>query len=112
MRPFTNDAILEGTIPRQGTLEEWARGPGTTEALQTPMPEREPTTLLGKLTDPPAEESDVLAAALGEPAASPAGEPDIPHTPHETDKKKEAALTHEFPSWTEIHPPHPVTPVE
>ena len=68
MRPFTtftNDAVLEGTIPKQGSLEEWARGLGMMEAPQTPMPKREPTTLPGKLTDPPAEELDILAAALG-----------------------------------------------
>ena len=76
------------------------------------MPEREPITSPGKPTDPPAEESDILTAALGEPAASLAGEPDVPPTPQETDKRKEAALTCEFPGWVEIiHPPHPVTPV-
>ena len=79
------------------------------EALQTPMLEREPVTLLGKLTNPPAEEPDVLAVALGEPAASLAGEPDVPSTPQERDKNKEVALTHEFPSWMEIHPSLPVT---
>ena len=83
-----------------------------TEAPQTPMPEREPTTLPERLTDPPAEEPDTLTAAMGEPAASPGGEPDVPPTPQETDKKKEAAPTHQFPSWTEIiHPPYPVTSV-
>ena len=80
--------------------------------LQTPMPKREPNTSVGNLTSPPAEELDVLAAALGEPAASPAWEPDVPPTPLETDKKKEVALTCEFPSWMEIiHPPCPVTSV-
>ena len=115
MRPlttFTDDAVLEGTIPRQGTPEEWARGLGMMEALQTPMPERKPTTSFERPTNPPAEEPDILTAAMGEPAASPAGEPDIPPTPQETDKKMEAALTLESPGWTEIiHPPHPVTPV-
>ena len=108
---FTDDAVLEGTIPRQKTLGEWPRGLDTLGTLQTPMPGMEPTTLPGKQTNPPAEELDILTAALGEPAASPAGEPDIPSNPQETDKKKEVALMHEFPNWMEIHPPHPVTPV-
>ena len=54
------------------------------------MPKREPSTLPGKPTNPPA------------------GEPDVPSTPQDT-AKKEVAPTHEFPSWMEIHPPHPVT---
>ena len=83
MRPFTtfsDDTVLEGTIPRQGTSEGWSRGLGMMGTLQTPMPMREPTTLPGKLTDPPAEEPDVLPAVLGEPAASLDGEPDVPPT--------------------------------
>ena len=76
-----------------------------------PMPEREPTSLPGKLTNPPAEELDILVATLGKPAASLVGEPDVPPTPQETDKKKEAALTDEFSGWMEIHPPYPVTQV-
>ena len=114
MRPFTtftNYVVLERTTPKQGNLEEWARGPGMMEAPQTPMPEREPAMSPEKLTDPPAEELDVLAAALGEPAASLAGEPDIPPTSQETDKKKEVALTCEFPGWMQIHPSPPMTPV-
>ena len=84
---------------------------------------------MGKLTNPPAEELDipaaasgeqtallagephVQAAALGEPATSLTWEPDVHPTPQETDKKKEAALTCEFPSWMEIHPSCLVTPV-
>ena len=65
MKPFTtfsDDVVLEGTIPRQGTPEEWTRGLGAMGALQTSMPKRDPTTLLGKQTNPPAEELDIWTA--------------------------------------------------
>ena len=70
------------------------------------MPERRPVTSPEKLTTPLAEEPDVPATALGEPAAAPTRKSAAPPTPQETGKKVEESLAHELPGWTEIHLSH------
>ena len=110
MRPFTtftDEAVLKGTTPKQGTPEEWATGQGMMETTQTPMPERRPATSPEKPTAPLAEEPDVPATVSEEPADVPVAPP----TPPETDKKMEVAPAHEFPGWMEIHPSCLLTPV-
>ena len=75
------------------------------------MLERRPATSPERPTAPSAEEPDVLATASGEPTAVLTRELAAPPTPLETDKKVEESPVCEFPSWTAIHPSHPVTPV-
>ena len=52
-----------------------------------------------------------MATASGEPATAPTREPAAPPSPPQTDEKVEESLAWELPSWTEMHPSHPVTPV-
>ena len=69
------------------------------------MPERRPATSPEKPTTPWwLKQPDVLATALGEPAAAPAREQAAPPTPLETDKKVEESLACELP-WLDRNTP-------
>ena len=81
------------------------------ETTQTPIPERRPVTSPEKPTILSAEEPDILATASGEPAAVPTRKLATPPTPQETSKNVEESPASDLPSWTEIHPSCPVTPV-
>ena len=114
MRPFTtftDGAVFRGTTLRLGILEEGATKLSTMETTWTPMAERRPATSPERPTPLSAEEPDVLATASGELAAELTREPAAPPTPLETDKKVRESPACELPSWTEIHPSHPVTSV-
>ena len=109
---FTDGAVFVGTMPRLGILEEGAAKLSTTDTTRTPMPEgdllhHKRSWLLCQLRCQMSQQLLLGSQPLSKLTRGLAYSPTQP----ETGKKVKGSPSCEFPSWTQIHSSHPVTPV-